>query len=634
MLSDALASTLTASLPPPPPPATTDHPQPFPPSKLAYLIDSSKSIKHLLQIHASLLRRNLLDTNPILTFKLQRSYSSLRRLDYSLSLFNHAQTPPNVFSYTAIIHAHTTLNLHPQALSLYARMLADDVVPNAFTFSALLRDCPLKSGKSLHSQAVKLGCASDNYVITGLIDVYSKAGEVVSARQLFDNLPERNLVSLTAMINCCAKNGDVDGARLLFDGMEEGERDIVCWNVMIDGYAQQGRPNEALDLFREMLELRVKPFEPTLLAVLSACGQLGALESGRWVHSYILMNNGIEFGVQLGTALVDMYSKCGSLDEARTVFDMIEDKDVVAWNAMVFGYAMHGFSKDSFRLFATMRRRGVYPTDITFIGLLTACVHSGLVTEGRSYFCLMKDEYQIEPKIEHYGCMVNLLGSAGHLDEAYELIKSMKIDPDPVLWGTLLGACRLHGNTVLGERIAELLLSKNVADSGTYVILSDIYAAAGNWDGAAKVRAMMKGSGVQKEPGCSSIEVNNMVHEFLAGDMRHPKCKEIYAMLEEMNGWLEAHGHTPQTDIVLHDIGESEKERLLEVHSEKLAIAFGLINTQAGATIRIFNNLKMCLDCHTATKLISKIKGRKIVVRDRNRFHHFVDGSCSCGEYW
>lgn len=512
-------------------------------------------------------------------------------------------------------------------------MLTNDVVPNAFTFSALLRGCPLKPGKAIHSQAVKLACMSDTYVITGLIDVYSKGGDAKSAHQLFDQMPEKNLVSLTAMINCCAKNGDVDGARLLFDGMEEGERDIVCWNVMIDGYTQQGRPNEALDLFREMLELNVKPFEVTLLAVLSACGQLGALESGRWVHSYVV-NNGMRVNVQLGTALVDMYSKCGSLDEARTIFDMIEDKDVVAWNSMIYGYAINGFTEDSLRLFTTMCRRGVYPTDITFIGLLSACVHSGLVTEGWRYFRSMKDEYHIEPKIEHYGCMVNLLGRAGHLDEAYKLIKSMKINPDPVLWGTLLGACRLHGNTVLGERIAELLLSQNLADSGTYVLLSGMYAAAGNWDGAAKVRARMKDSGVQKEPGCSSIEVNNMVHEFLAGDMRHPKCKEIYAMLEEMNGWLEAYGYTPQTDIVLHDIGEIEKKRLLEVHSEKLAIAFGLISTQPGATIRIFNNLRMCLDCHSATMLISKIKGRKIVVRDRNRFHHFVDGSCSCGEYW
>ena len=230
--------------------------------------------------------------------------------------------------------------------------------------------------------------------------------------------------------------------------------------------------------------------------------------------------------------------------------------------------------------------------------------------------------------------MVNLLGRAGHLDEAYELIQNMKIDPDPVLWGTLLGACRLHNNTGLGERICELLVSRNLAHSGTYILLSNMYAAAGNWDGAVRVRTMMKDSGVQKEPGCSSIEMNNKVHEFLAGDMKHPKTKEIYTMLEEMNRWLESHGYTPQTDTVLHDIGESEKKRSLEVHSENLAIAFGLITTQPGATIKIVKNLRVCSDCHNVTKLISKITGREIVVRDRNRFHHFVNGSCSCGDYW
>lgn len=246
----------------------------------------------------------------------------------------------------------------------------------------------------------------------------------------------------------------------------------------------------------------------------------------------------------------------------------------------------------------------------------------------------MKDEYGIEPKIEHYGCMVNLLSRAGQLEEAYEFVQNMKIDPDPVLWGTLLGACRLHGNITLGEEIAEFLLGQNLANSGTFILLSNIYAAAGNWDGVARVRTLMKHTGIQKEPGCSSIEVDNKVHEFLAGDRRSPRSKEIYMMIKEMNQWLKAHSYTPQIDTVLHDLGEREKEQSLEVHSEKLAIAFGLISTQPGTTIKIVKNLRVCSDCHAVTKLISKITGRKIVMRDRNRFHHFANGSCSCGDYW
>lgn len=376
-----------------------------------------------------------------------------------------------------------------------------------------------------------------------------------------------------------------------------------------------------------------------MLAVLSSCGQLGALESGRWVHSYI--ENGkigggvVEVEVRVGTALVDMYCKCGSLEDARKVFDRIVGRDVVAWNSMIMGYAVHGFSEEALELFCEMRGVGVKPSHVTFIAPLTACGHSGLVSKGWEVFNLMKDEYGMEPKIEHFGCKVNLLGRAGRLQEAYDLVRGMKIDPDPVMWGTLLWACRLHNNISLGQEIAEFLLSHNLATAGTYVLLSNIYDAAGNWIGAAKVRSLMKDSGVEKEPGCSIIEVNSRVHEFLAGDLRHPKSKDIYLMLEEMNCWLKTNGYAPKTDVVLHDLGEEQKELSLEVHSQKLALAFGLISsTRPGTTIKIVKNLRVCSDCHAVMKMISGITGRKIITRDRNRFHHFENGSCSCGDYW
>ncbi|KAA8531621.1 hypothetical protein F0562_006330 [Nyssa sinensis] len=586
-----IATTNRSSLPPPSLAAattTTKRHHPLPPDTLTLLIDKSKSVSQLLQIHASLIRHSL-DQHPILNFKLQRSYSSLGLLNYSVLLFNRTHNP-SVYFYTAIIHSHAVNSLHEQALEFYIQMLTHGVEPNEFTLSAVLKSCPLTPGQALHSQAVKFGFDSNTYVRTALLDVYARGGDVLSAQQLFDTMPEKSLVSLTAMITCYAKHGNVDSARLLFDGMVE--RDVVCWNVMIHGYTQHGRPNEALVLFRKMLTVKVKPNEVTLLSVLSACGQLGALESGKWVHSYI-ENNRIQVNVHLGTALIDMYSKCGSLDDARLVFDQIKDKDVVAWNSMIAGYAMHGFGQDALQLFNNMSPMRLHPTDITFIGILSACANAGLISEGWSFFHSMKDEYGIEPKIEHYGCMVNLLSRAGHLEEAYELVKKMKIDPDPVIWGTLLGACRLYGNIALGEEIVEFLVSQNLANSGTYILLSNIYAAAGNWDGVARVRSMMIDNGVQKEPGCSSIEVNNKVHEFLAGDLKHPKSNEIYMMLEEINGWLKAYGYTPQMDTVLQDIGHSEKQRSLEVHSEKLAIAFGLISTQPETTIKIVKNLRV-----------------------------------------
>ena len=510
-------------------------------------------------------------------------------------------------------------------------MLSCGVEPNAFTFSSVLKSCSLESGKVLHCQAIKLGLGSDLYVRTGLVDVYARGGDVVCARQLFDKMPERSLVSLTTMLTCYSKMGELDKARSLFEGMKE--RDVVCWNVMIGGYAQSGVPNESLKLFRRMLVAKAIPNEVTVLAVLSACGQLGALESGRWIHSYI-ENKGIQINVHVGTALIDMYSKCGSLEDARLVFDRIRDKDVVAWNSMIVGYAMHGFSQHALQLFEEMTETGHKPTDITFIGILSACGHGGLVEEGRSFFRLMRDKYGIEPKIEHYGCMVNLLGRAGHLEEAYGLVKNMTIAADPVLWGTLLGCCRLHVNIKLGEEIAKFLVDQKLANSGTYVLLSNMYAATGNWEGVAKMRTLMKEHGIEKEHGCSSIEVDNKVHEFVAGERKHPKSKEIYVMLNEINSWLKARGYTPQTDVVLHDLREEQKEQSLEVHSEKLAIAFGLISTKPGTTVKIVKNLRVCSDCHTVMKMISEITGRKIVMRDRNRFHHFEDGLCSCGDYW
>ncbi|XP_021837011.2 pentatricopeptide repeat-containing protein ELI1, chloroplastic [Spinacia oleracea] len=633
-ITNAMSSSplFTSQTPPPPngrtsnlSPPSSHRPQP---EKLAFLLDKCRNLTQLLQIHAVILRQGH-ENNPILNFKLQKTCSSIGHLDRSFSLFKRTANP-DVYLYTSIINSHSSRGLQLKAFELYVQMLTQGVEPNAFTFSSLLKCCLIKDGVLIHSQAIKLGYDQDLFVRTGLLDVYAKGGDVVSARQLFDTMPERSLVPLTAMLTYYAKHGHLDDARVLFDGMEE--KDVVCWNVMIDGYAQHGRPNDALILFQKMLKAKFKPTEFTVLSILSACGQLGAFELGKWVHSYI-MNNKIKVNVHVGTALVDMYAKCGSLKDAKLVFDGIIDKDVVLWNSMIVGYAMHGFSKEALQLFDELLFKGLRPTYITFIGVLNACAHAGLVSAGKKFFALMKDAYNLEPKIEHYGCMVNLLGRAGHLDQAYDLVKA-NVNPDPVLFGTLLGACRLHGNISLGEEIAKFLVTKNLANDGTYVLLSNIYAGVGDWDGVANVRAMMKEKGIQKEPGCTSIEVNNKVHEFLAGDLRHPMSKEIYKMLEEITKLLKVNGYVPQIETVLSDVGVREKEQSLGVHSERLAIAFGLISTSPGTTIKIAKNLRVCSDCHVVTKLISKITGRRIVVRDRNRFHHFENGICSCGDYW
>ena len=607
-----------------------------PPEKLAILLDKSESVDLVKQIHAAILRRNLFlhPYHPVLNLKLHRAYASHAKIRHSLSLI-HQTIDPDLFLIAAAINTASTNGLRDQAFLLYFQLLSSETVPNEFTFSSILKSCSSQSVKAIHTHVLKFGLGLDPYVATGLVDVYSRGGDVVSAQKVFDRMPERSIVSSTAMITCYAKQGNVESARALFESVPETERDIVSWNVMIDGYAQHGFPSEALMLFQKLLAKgKPKPDEITVVATLSACSQIGALESGRWIHVFIKRSR-IRVNVKVCTALIDMYSKCGSLEEAVSVFNDAPRKDVVAWNAMIAGYAMHGYSQEALRLFDEMQgTAGLQPTDITFIATLQACAHAGLVKEGVRMFESMGQEFGIKPKIEHYGCLVSLLGRAGRLKQAYEIIRNMEIEADSVVWSSLLGSCKLDGDFVLGKEIAEYLIGRNITNSRTYVLLTNIYASVGNYEGVAKVRSLMKEKTIVKEPGVSAIEVDDRVHEFRAGDRNHLQSKQIYTMVRKMSERIKSCGYVPDTNAVLQDLEETEKEESLEVHSERLAIAYGLISTKPGSPLRIFKNLRVCSDCHTVTKLISKITGRKIVMRDRNRFHHLVDGSCSCGGFW
>ncbi|CAL5092152.1 unnamed protein product [Urochloa decumbens] len=610
----------------------------------ATLLAGCASARRASELHAAALRAGV-DRDKAVDFRLQRAYAASGRLDLAVALLRGAPDPTTVF-YTSAIHAHSSRGLHPAALALLSDMLARGLLPTAHTLSSSLPACNgLAVGRALHGYAVKLALSGDSYVATALLGMYARAGDAAAARALFDEMrPDPHVVSVTAMLACYAKMGALDDARSLFDALSS--KDFICWNAMMDGYTQHGRPSEALRLFRRMLRSGVEPDEVSVVLALSAVAQLGMAESGKWLHSFLKNNNNnprVRINARVGTALIDMYCKCGCLEDAVAVFhDLIsddsKDMDIVAWNAMINGYAMHGQSRKALELFSQLlahQQGHLWPTDITFIGVLNACSHSGLVDEGRKLFESMEREYGIEPKIEHYGCMVDLLGRAGLVEEAFDLVQSMKKKADAVMCVSLLAACRLHKNMALGQRIADYLVANGLANSGTYVLLSNIYAAVGNWREVGRVRAMMKASGIQKEPGCSAVEVGRRVFEFVAGDTSHPRTDEIYAKLEEVMGVLvREHGHVPRTELVLHDLDESAKEKVLAVHSEKLAVAFGLISTPPGAPIKIVKNLRACADCHAVMKLVSKVTGRKIVFRDRNRFHHFADGDCSCGDYW
>ncbi|KAF9605953.1 hypothetical protein IFM89_021279 [Coptis chinensis] len=465
-----------------------------------------------------------------------------------------------------------------------------------------------------------------------MINGYALVGSIEEAKRLFDEMPERNVVSWNSMLAGYVKCGDVEGAHGIFYKMPR--RDVVSWNAMLACYAQSGKSNEAMELFNEMQGLGVKPTEATVVSLSSACGHLGALDQGASLHAYISEHK-IGLTTIVGTALVDMYARCGSISLATEVFYSIELKDVLTWNTIITGMAMHGHAAEALRLFKEMQEAGVCPDDITFVAVLSACSHAGMVDEGRRFLACMSNLYGIDPKVEHYGCVIDLLSRAGLLVEAVELIERMPMEPNSSAWGALLGGCRIHGNIEVGELVGKHLVNIQPHHSGRYVLLSNIYAAAKRWDDARKVRKQMKTKGVTKVPGVSVIELNGNMHRFLSGDKSHPESYNIYRKWSEISAKLRGVlGYSPDTVQVLFDIEEEEKEHALSIHSEKLAIAFGFLHLAPEDTIRIVKNLRVCRDCHDVSKLISKVYDREIIVRDRNRFHHFKNGRCSCMDYW
>ncbi|GFQ04079.1 pentatricopeptide repeat-containing protein at4g21065 [Phtheirospermum japonicum] len=451
------------------------------------------------------------------------------------------------------------------------------------------------------------------------------------ARNVFDRIPHPNIFTWDTMIRGYAESGRAESALKVFDKMPQ--KDLVAWNSVINVHALNGMPNESLSLYRKMCLQNVKPDGFTLVSLLTACAELGALGLGMRAHVY-MTKLGFVRNLHAANALLVLYAKCGNIMEANKVFDGLEERSVVSWTSLIVGLAVNGFGEKAIQLFREMEIRRLVPTEITFVGVLYACSHCGMVDEGFAYFDRMKMEYGIVPKIEHYGCMVDLMGRAGLVKKAYEYIREMPIEPNAVIWRTLLGACTITGNLTIGEIARDELRKREPKHCGDYVLLSNLYASERRWSDVHNVRRVMLKEGVKKVPGHSLVELANRTHEFVMGDKSHPQTKDIYAMLSEMTRLLRLGGYAPRTSNVLADIEEEEKEDALAYHSEKIAIAFALINTPRGTPIRIVKNLRVCGDCHVAIKLVSKIFERDIAVRDCSRFHHFRDGDCSCKDYW
>lgn len=523
------------------------------------------------------------------------------------------------------------------ALDLFRRMEEENFRPNDVTLIGVLSACgkkgDLEFGRWVHLYIKRERIKGNSILNNAILDMYVKCGSVEEAERLFDRMEDRDIISWTIMLVGYTRMGNFDAAKSIFRKMPY--QDIAAWNALISAYEQSGNPREALVIFNELqLSKEVKPDSVTLVCALSACAQLGAMGLGGWIHAYI-ENRGMKLTCHLTTALIDMYSKCGDLQKALEVFHSVENKDVFVWSSMIAGLAMHGCGKDAVNLFLKMQEAKVKPNAITFINLLSACSHSGLVDEGRDFFNQMEPVYGVEPGIKQYSCLVDILGRAGHLEEAVSLIENMPITPEAPVWGALLGVCGLHGNLDLAEWACRKLLELEPQNHGAYVLLSNMYARSGEWDKVSELRKLLRSSGLKKEPGCSSVEADGVVHEFLVGDNSHPLSKKIYSKLDEMIARLRSVGYAPDKSHMLQLVEEEDvQDQALYLHSEKLAMAFGLISISPSQPIRIVKNLRICGDCHVFAKKISVLYDREILLRDRFRFHHFKGGECSCMDYW
>lgn len=515
----------------------------------------------------------------------------------------------NVMSWTAIIAGYVRGGggQEREALRLFSdMMLQGSVSPNCFTFSSVLKACAslpdFVFSEQVHGQTIKLDLSAVGCVGNGLVSVYARSGKMECACKCFDVLFEKNLIS---------RNMVVDDASL---------KDLNL--------------NSEQDLNRRIEYAGIGVSSFTYASLLSGAASIGRIGKGEQIHAMVVKTG---FGTNqcANNALISMYSKCGNKEAALQVFNDMEDRNIITWTSIINGFAKHGFATKALELFYEMLETCVKPNDVTYIAVLSACSHVGLIDEAWKHFTSMRNNCGIVPRMEHYACMVDLLGRSGLLSEAIEFINSMPFDADALVWRTFLGSCRVHRNTELGEHAAKMILEREPHDPATYILLSNLYASEGRWYDVAAIRKRMKQKQITKETGSSWIEVENQVHKFYVGDTSHPKAQKIYEKLDELAVKIKNMGYVPNTDFVLHDVEDEQKEQYLFQHSEKLAVAFALISsTPKPKPIRIFKNLRVCGDCHMAMKYITMVTGREIVVRDANRFHHIKDGTCSCNDYW
>ncbi|KAL4029247.1 hypothetical protein IC575_012474 [Cucumis melo] len=571
------------------------------------LLRSCKTVALLQKVQAQIITHGFQHNGYVAT-NVVTSWVGLKQMAHARHLFDHF-VDPKVELWNAIFRGYFHKAFYREVVFLFGKMKSMGVRPNCFTFPLVLKSCAkigaFVEGEEIHCEVIKGGFEGNQFVATTLIDVYSagraigsaykvfvgmlernivawtsmisgyilcngvalarrlfdlaperdvvlwnimvsgyiQIGDMKAARKLFDTMPYRDTMSWNTMLNGYANNGDVEACEQLFEEMPE--RNVFSWNGLIGGYAHNGRFFEVLRCFKRMLiDGLVVPNDATLVTVLSACARLGALDLGKWVHVYAA-TIGFKGSIYVGNALIDMYSKCGVIENAMEVFESMDLKDLITWNSMICGLATHGCGADALTLFHQMKINGEKPDGITFIGVLCSCTHLGLVEEGTSYFNSMVNEYSIKPQIEHYGCMVDLFGRAGLLDRAIDFVKRMPMEADAVIWAALLGACRIYKNLDLAELALQKLILLEPKNTANYVLLSNIYGDLGRWKDVARLKILIRDTGSKKLPGCSLIEVNDSVVEFYSLDERHSQSQEIYGVLNGLMKLLRSFGYEP-----------------------------------------------------------------------------------------